>query len=833
MPLRSLRASARSTGGHPLRSVAGVRRGLGAVVVGVVLALGSTPAGAQVFELNPVELTGTVRIGDFTIVSLFVVATSGELGSSTPDLAPHAVEVPYETIVQVPVGGSAFYRLRIAAGLLSPDGSQFVNFLFEGDGVLVHDGVPAVIDMVLDPPSLISATVTAIPGELLETVFVEAVNADSGVVGTFSTSLDAPAGGAASLTVPLPVGPGIRLQCRGNALMTNGRTGALEPRQIVTVPDGGIDETCVFDVSPPAQIGTIPGELDLQGEVPVEQYQLSLLPRPNQPGVRQEQTLLPPFAGPGNRAEFLFEDVVEGLYSLSALATLEGGASEFGYTLSDRLTGVDGGSVISSTCQAYAESSIDFGGITAPEDYVFSNQLLVDLGGGRSSRAVVDPRDGPFRFIASAGSIWQQVSSFRIGVTQTSLRFEGFPLDCFETVTLPDRLIETGRVEIRLRLSEGDVMRFPGVEGTCELRDESGDEIYSYDVSSNNSSTAFVPVGLVFVEAPAGVCDFSASATIGGIRVSFGSLNDVEIEPGADIVIEIGAPRIEIASPAAGQMVEAAEILVTGTATDDVEVASVEVNGVLAELTPTGNPADPNEVGFVATVPLVFGSNVIEAVATDDAGSTDAVSVTIQNTLEPVGDDPPSIVITIPTAGERFDPFTPIPIEGVASDDVEVVSVVTTGGEAPLVPTGNPDDPNEVAYARTVTVFGTGLFTLTATARDDAGQTTSTSVEVLIAPPPIPCDVDGDSVIDATDIDEIFAARGSEASGPDDPRDPNRDGLITINDARACVLDCDLPECATPLACGLLGVETLLPVAWLLRRRRGGPTAHPDLGGRR
>ena len=60
------------------------------------------------------------------------------------------------------------------------------------------------------------------------------------------------------------------------------------------------------------------------------------------------------------------------------------------------------------------------------------------------------------------------------------------------------------------------------------------------------------------------------------------------------------------------------------------------------------------------------------------------------------------------------------------------------------------------------------------------------------------CDVDGDADIDRNDIVLITAARGKPASGPTDPRDPDRDGMITVNDARACTLRCTLPQCAIP-----------------------------------
>jgi hypothetical protein len=65
---------------------------------------------------------------------------------------------------------------------------------------------------------------------------------------------------------------------------------------------------------------------------------------------------------------------------------------------------------------------------------------------------------------------------------------------------------------------------------------------------------------------------------------------------------------------------------------------------------------------------------------------------------------------------------------------------------------------------------------------------------------PLACDVDVDADIDRNDIALINAARNRPASGPTDPRDPDRDGAITVNDARICTQRCTLAQCAIPPA---------------------------------
>ena len=60
------------------------------------------------------------------------------------------------------------------------------------------------------------------------------------------------------------------------------------------------------------------------------------------------------------------------------------------------------------------------------------------------------------------------------------------------------------------------------------------------------------------------------------------------------------------------------------------------------------------------------------------------------------------------------------------------------------------------------------------------------------------CDVDADSDIDNNDILLIFQASNTNASGPDDPRDADGDGIITINDAAICTQQCTLENCESP-----------------------------------
>ena len=58
-------------------------------------------------------------------------------------------------------------------------------------------------------------------------------------------------------------------------------------------------------------------------------------------------------------------------------------------------------------------------------------------------------------------------------------------------------------------------------------------------------------------------------------------------------------------------------------------------------------------------------------------------------------------------------------------------------------------------------------------------------------------DLDGDGDIDRDDVAIITAARDELATGPDDPRDLDGDGVITVLDGRLLALQCTRPYCAT------------------------------------
>lgn len=71
-----------------------------------------------------------------------------------------------------------------------------------------------------------------------------------------------------------------------------------------------------------------------------------------------------------------------------------------------------------------------------------------------------------------------------------------------------------------------------------------------------------------------------------------------------------------------------------------------------------------------------------------------------------------------------------------------------------------------------------------------------TSFLEFIPEEPMLCDIDADADVYREDINLILSFRNEPAQGPEDPMDVDGDDVITVLDARTCVLQCTRPRCA-------------------------------------
>jgi len=110
------------------------------------------------------------------------------------------------------------------------------------------------------------------------------------------------------------------------------------------------------------------------------------------------------------------------------------------------------------------------------------------------------------------------------------------------------------------------------------------------------------------------------------------ALNTGEDESDANFTIaDTEDPVVTVTAPTEGATFTTATITVSGTATDNVEVTSIEVNGVPVAITPGQN------VPFSTSVTLATGANTITVVATDSNNNTGTRKVNVTYSPRRVG----------------------------------------------------------------------------------------------------------------------------------------------------------------------------------------------------
>ncbi len=181
----------------------------------------------------------------------------------------------------------------------------------------------------------------------------------------------------------------------------------------------------------------------------------------------------------------------------------------------------------------------------------------------------------------------------------------------------------------------------------------------------------------------------------------------------ATITLDNILPTVSITSPTNGQIVSTPTITVSGTASDNVGVTSLTVNGA---------PVTLVAGAYSTTVTLVSGSNTITVVAKDAAGNsrTATVTVTLDNTK-------PAVTITSPVSGSTVNTPT-VTVSGTATDAVGVTSLTVNGNPVTITP------GTSVSYSTTVTLVS-GLNTITVVAKDAAGNSGTATSTVTFTPP--------------------------------------------------------------------------------------------------
>ena len=178
-------------------------------------------------------------------------------------------------------------------------------------------------------------------------------------------------------------------------------------------------------------------------------------------------------------------------------------------------------------------------------------------------------------------------------------------------------------------------------------------------------------------------------------------------------------PTITIDSPVDGSTVTESDVTISGTAGDDNTLVTVEVSLDGSVITSTGL-----ETWSADVTGLADDTYTISATATDDAGQT--TTVTSEFTVSTPTDDPPTITIDSPVDGSTVTE-SDVTISGTAGDDNTLVTVEVSLDGSVITSTGLE------TWSADVTGLADDTYTISATATDDAGQTTTVTSEFTVS----------------------------------------------------------------------------------------------------
>ena len=223
-----------------------------------------------------------------------------------------------------------------------------------------------------------------------------------------------------------------------------------------------------------------------------------------------------------------------------------------------------------------------------------------------------------------------------------------------------------------------------------------------------------------------GIVNFSAATTSGSAALAFTSgtalvsasnnqdiLGSLAATGGATYTIDATAPTVSLSAPANNATLALGNVTITASATDTSAVNKVDIyidNALKATLT---------SAPYTYTWASSLGAHTIQAKATDaygNVGSSALTNVTVTDQTAP------SVSLTAPAAGAT--PGGTISVSASASDNVGVTGVQFKLDGTNL---GAEDTTSPYSISWNTTTATNGSHSLTAVARDAAGNTTTSS----------------------------------------------------------------------------------------------------------
>ena len=711
------------------------------------VALMPYPAHAQDVVLNPGYISGNLAVNGETVTQAYVYASWTDPATGTPYSASTSVSGggSYTLTVNVPTGSTPSYNVSASLYL-----SNYQFYLTPpSQTVAVTAFATSTANFEIDP-GRIAATVTPTSGSVNSVQIYAYGNGSS--VNAY--------GSGASIT--LPVVPGDPIYVYGTAYFTAAGYVSLDT-QVVSV-DAGETVAVSWTVTPPApaETGTLSGTFTFTGATP---SQVSISPScPNYgsatlagngafsiPNLNVGVCYLSAYAYFNNYTSFL--SLPDASFSPDRFPTITSGGTTV--DISGTASFISGKLKLTGTktLSQASSASISASGVQS-----------TSTSGGSASTSVGVPT-GDYSLILTAGS-WT-LGSLNVNFSESSpsaylqenLYFYDAQLAA-NPIAVPEAESVTrnltygiGTVTINYSVVGGGLLSYPNLNGYCvHPGTNTSYSFYSYGNQTN------VTQGSVTFAGMAGTCTVEAWAQVGGSNTKFGSLS-VEVVPGTDVVVDLGGPALTVTFPAAGYITSDASISVTGSASDDVAVTDVTVNGTPATLTPAG-PATP--VSFAAPLALNLGPNQIVTIATDSSGKVSSDTRTVYR-----DHGPPTLSWT--PADQSTSNVAGVTILGTAGDDAGVASVTVNGivvFESSDPNSGPTDQPFSLPFTL---ALGDNYIEVVAT--DIAGQLTAQTHKVTFNPivadtvPPV-ITVPADITVNATSGDGADVTYTATAEDP-------------------------------------------------------------------
>lgn len=184
-------------------------------------------------------------------------------------------------------------------------------------------------------------------------------------------------------------------------------------------------------------------------------------------------------------------------------------------------------------------------------------------------------------------------------------------------------------------------------------------------------------------------------------------------------------PAVSIISPANGTSVSGT-INVLVSANDNIGVAAVSLS-VDGTVTSTSTTAPFTNTWNSGTVPN--GTHTLTVTAKDAAGNRTSGSIQVSVNNVTVGDiTAPAVNITSPGNGASYDANTTVTINTSASDNVGISTLNISIDGAVVGTTSN----SSYSYSWNTSTAASGIHTISSTAKDAAGNQTTSSVTVTI-----------------------------------------------------------------------------------------------------